>query len=246
MFDMFKNEHYDKQEKLMVLNERQEKILVFLKENKRASVKRLASHLYVSEMTIRRDLRAMESMGCLQRYAGGAVYTADYGQLPVEFRKLLHADEKKRLSEKTRKYLHDGMSVFIDSSSTCLYVIPLLSDYKDIKIVTNSVQCLIEASGHNIDCIMAGGTYYAHDMCTVGGETNAFLRRVNTDIGFFSAAAISDDGVVSDYDTEQTASRKAAMENCEKKIFMLDRTKMHKKFLYTIARKEEIDDIIIV
>lgn len=230
----------------MVLNDRQEKILAFLKENNRASVKKLAQHFYVSEMTVRRDLKEMENAGCLQRYNGGAVYNSDYESLPLEFRKLLHAEAKKQLSEKTKKYLHDSMSVFIDSSSTCLYVIPLLGEYKNIKIVTNSVQCLISASKHGIPCIMAGGDYYAHDMCTTGCETCEFLNRINTDIGFFSGAAISDDGVISDGDSGQCASRRAAMKNCRKKIFMLDKTKLHKKSLYTITRKEDVDEIIIV
>lgn len=41
----------------MILNDRQAEILDFLKENGRASVRRLAGTFYVSEMTIRRDLK---------------------------------------------------------------------------------------------------------------------------------------------------------------------------------------------
>ncbi|MDY3845811.1 MAG: DeoR/GlpR family DNA-binding transcription regulator [Eubacteriales bacterium] len=230
----------------MILNDRQSEIIEFLKTEKRASVKKLAGRFFVSEMTIRRDLKELEREGFLQRYNGGAVYSADYDRLPMETRKLLHAEQKKLLSEKTRNYLHDDISVYIDSSSTCLYVIPLLSEYKGVKLITNSVQCLLLASKYHIPCVMAGGDWYEHDMCTVGGETDSFLRRINTDVGFFSALAISDDGVISDEDSMQTSARRAAMENCQKIIFMLDSTKAHKKYTYTIARIEDVDEILIV
>ncbi len=230
----------------MVLNERQSSIVELLKSEGRVSVKKLSKRFFVSEMTIRRDLKELEKNGFLQRYNGGAVYNSDYDRFPIESRKLLHKEQKKLLSEKTRKYLHDGMSVYIDSSSTCLYVIPVLSEYKNLRLITNSVQCLLLASKYHIPCIMAGGEWYEHDMCTVGGETDAFLRRMNTNIGFFSALAVSDDGIISDDDSLQTSARRAAMENCEKIIFMFDSTKTHKKCLYTIAEADDVDEILIV
>lgn len=184
----------------MALNNRQAEMVGFIKSNKRVSVKKLASHFYVSEMTVRRDLNELELQGYIQRYNGGAVYSDDYESLPIESRKLLHMAEKKKLSEWTRKYLCDAITVFIDSSSTSLYVIPLLSEYKGITVVTNSVQCLICASKYHLKCIMAGGIYYEHDMCTVGGMTNEFLRNINVDVGFFSAKGLSDDGIISDDD----------------------------------------------
>ena len=85
-----------------------------------APVKKLAVHFYVSEMTVRRDLKELELLGHLKRYNGGAVYCAESNMLPIESRKLMHAGEKRRHSEAARKYMHDSMTVFIDSSSTCL------------------------------------------------------------------------------------------------------------------------------
>lgn len=228
------------------MNNRQADIVAYLKEHQRCSVRKLAAHFYVSEMTVRRDLKKLEEQGCIQRYNGGAVYLGEYESLPIDSRRLLHAIEKRTISEKARKYLGDSMTVFIDSSSTSLYIVPLLVDYQGITIVTNSVQCLIAASKYHLRCIMAGGMYYEHDMCTVGGMTDEFLRGINVDIGFFSARGLADDGTISDSDEYQTAARKAVMPNCEKRVFLFDSTKQHKKYLYTLCSVDEADDVILV
>ncbi len=230
----------------MVINERQSKIIGLLKENKRMSVKKLSEKLYVCEMTIRRDLKELDAAGYIQRYNGGAVYSGEYDALPISSRKLLHQAEKKKICERTRGFLFDSATVYIDSSSTCLYIIPILNEYKNITIVTNSVQCLIAASKYHIPCIMAGGNYYEHDMCTVGCMTNDFLKNFNPDIGFFSSMGLSDDGIISDDDIDQAAVRKSIMANCKKRIFMFDSTKQHRKHTYTLCTVDDIDDIIVV
>ena len=230
----------------MAINDRQTEIIKLLKENKRMSVKSLADRLFVCEMTIRRDLKELELLGHIQRYNGGAVYSGEYNNLPISSRKLLHQAEKKKISSQAKKYLSDSITVFIDSSSTCLYIVPMLSEYENITIITNSVQCLIVASKYHISCIMAGGNYYEHDMCTVGSMTNDFLRSFNPDIGFFSSRGLSDDGIISDGDENQTAARKSVMANCKKKIFMFDSAKQHKKYTYTLCTTDDIDDVILV
>lgn len=230
----------------MALNSRQKDITKYLKDKGRASVKELAGKFFVSEMTVRRDLKELESGGFIQRYSGGAAYLGEYENMPLDSRRLMRTAEKKMIAEKTRKHLHDNMTVFIDSSSTTLYIIPILGEFKNITIVTNSIQCLIAAAKYNINCIIAGGVYYAYDMCTVGGKTNDFLRDINADVGFFSVCGLSSDGILSDPDERQTSVRRTVMENCKVKVFLFDSEKVNKKYTYTLCRADEVQDIIIV
>lgn len=229
----------------MVLNDRQAEMMEFLKQNKRASVRKLAARFYVSEMTVRRDLKEMEKLGYIQRYNGGAL-VRDEDLLPVEERKLLHNREKDLMSKRAKKYLRDGMTVFLDSSSTCTYIIPVLAEYKNITVVTNSMLCVMIAAKYHIPCIVAGGRFVERDMCTVGSETERFLDGVNPDLSFFSAQGISDDGIISDSDEAQTAVRRAAMKNSAKNLFLFDGSKQHKKFPFTICRTDAADDIIVI
>lgn len=230
----------------MILNDRQAKMVEVIKNNKRVSVKKLSGDFFVSEMTIRRDLKELEKAGYIQRYNGGAVYLDEYETIPIESRKLLNIAEKKEISKKADKYINDFITVFIDSSSTALYIIPFLKQYKEITVVTNSVQCILAASKYHLKCILAGGNYYENDMCTVGSETDGFLRRINVDVGFFSSRGLSDDGIISDNNEMQTSARRAIMMNCKKKIFLFDHSKQNRKYIYTVCTVDEVDDIIII
>jgi DeoR/GlpR family transcriptional regulator of sugar metabolism len=53
--------------------ERRNQILALLENEGRVEVKRLATHFEVTEDSIRKDLRALESRGLLQKAHGGAV-----------------------------------------------------------------------------------------------------------------------------------------------------------------------------
>ena len=144
----------------MELNERQEQILELLKSKKRVSVKELSSQLFVCEMTIRRDLSEMEKRGYLNRYNGGAVLSQDEGFLPIEARMKLHDKEKKLLSDRIEKLIKDDMIVYVDSSSTCLHVIPVLARFKNVKMVTNSVLAVLTAAKYHVPCTVCGGRYF--------------------------------------------------------------------------------------
>lgn len=251
---MFENEHFGEQSactqdtegSIMILNERQSAMLEWIQAEHRASVKALAKHFYVSEMTVRRDLSELEKQGCLTRYNGGAVYNEKNVQLPLELRKYTHMKEKKELSARCKKYLFDGMTVYIDSSSTCLFIVPLLAEYRGVTIVTNSVSCLIAASQYHIPCLMAGGSYFERDMCTVGEETNAFFERLNPDLAFCSAQGISADGLITDSNEAQVTARRAILPHCKRRVFLFDATKQGQTYLFSICRREEADEIFIL
>lgn len=231
----------------MELNDRQESIISYLKENKRASVKKLSANFYVSEMTIRRDLKELEKQGYIQRYSGGAVYNSnEAGALPISARMLMSASVKRRLAEKAKKYIKNGLTVFLDSSSTCSYLIPLLAEYKNITVITNSILTLHRAAEYHIPCILAGGDYYEYDMCTVGSVTESFLSKINPDLAFFSVLGLSDDGIITDCDLKQTAIRIIVMKNCRNNIFLFDSTRISKKYPYTICNCNEVTDVLII
>ena len=226
-------------------NSRQKEILEILYQKGRASVSELARTLYVTEMTIRRDLDEMEKSGFLRRYRGGAVLKINQGEMPITQRLLLDKDEKELLAKKCEPFLHDGMTVFIDSSSTCQYLLPHLALKKGITVVTNSVKALLSAGELHLPCILIGGEYYEQDMCLVGSLAEQSVRELNVDVAFFTTAAYSEDGIVSDFDLRQTMIRKLVMANAKENVFLFESDKLGKKLLYTLCRKEDATAILL-
>ena len=228
------------------MNERQKEILGILYQKGRASVLELSQTLFVSEMTVRRDLIEMEKGGFLRRYRGGAILKINLGEMPIGERLLLDRQEKEELAKKCTDYLCDNATVFIDSSSTCQYILPYLSQYKNITVVTNSISALLTLGKMHIFTIFIGGEYYEQDMCTVGSLAERYVNELNVDVAFYTTAAISHDGVISDFDLKQTAIRKYVMKNANKNIFLFEREKFGKKYLYTLCTTDDVTAILTV
>ena len=228
------------------MEDRQKDILKQLYEKGRVSVAQLAKTLYVSEMTVRRDLAEMEKGGYLRRYRGGAVLRQSDGEMPVSERYFMNREEKQQLALRASDFLSDGITVFLDSSSTCGYLLPYLLKHKGVTLVTNSVKTLLAAAENHIPSILIGGEYYEQDMCSVGSIAERYASELNIDVGFFTTAAISNDGVISDFDQRQTYIRRLVMNNTDKSVFLFENEKKGKKHIYTLCQKDEAYSVIMI
>ena len=229
----------------MELNERQQNILNLLHENGKISVNKLSKILNYSEMTVRRDLTKMEKAGLLKRSHGMALEN-DIQSQPITTRSFAQDGEKRTLSKEASKYLSDNITVFLDSSSTCIYLIPYIAEKRNVTIFTNSVQVLLSAANFHIPCYLTGGKYFEKDMCLLGSAAEKYAENINADIAFFSCAGYSEDGKITDDSEEQTAVRLAAMKNAKKIIMLFDSTKKNLTYAFTVCRKENIFKMITV
>ena len=219
--------------------DRKQEILNLLYKKGRVSVKEFSKTLYVSEMTVRRDLMEMEKSGYLKRYRGGAVLKVDSREMPITERFLMDVSEKKKLCEMCKPFLKDDLTIYLDSSSTCLYIIPHLIRYKNVTIITNSVKALLNASSLHIPCVLIGGEYYEQDMCLVGSIAEQYAKDLNIDVAFMTTAAYSTDGIISDFDVRQTSMRKIIIANSKKNVFLFEKNKIGKKLTYTLCRSQD-------
>ena len=229
----------------MALNDRQQKILEWTQKKQRATVSELARTLYVSEMTVRRDLAKMEHDGYLKRFHGGAIAESDYMFYPIETRMHLFEKEKQDLAHSACRYLQNGQTIFLPGSSTCAYLIPFLKDYEGLVVVTNSVQFMATLSEMRIRCILTGGEYYERNKILLGRSAERFLRSINTDISFLACDGISDDGMITVENEESAEIVRIGYQNSTRRIILADRSKLGCKYTYNICTTDEADDIIV-
>ena len=224
-------------------NERQQAILAILRAKGRVSVGALARELCYSEMTIRRDLAGLKADGLLQRCHGGAV-EPDVNSRSVLTRTLAQDGEKRELARRAAEYLSDGLSVFLDSSSTCLYLVPHLARYKGIRLFTNSVQVLLRAAAYHIPCYLTGGRYMQQDMCLLGPQAERYAEELHVDLAFFSCTGLANDGAITD-DTEEHASlRRTVLGRAAQAVMLFDRTKVGRAYPFPVCRREDLTQVI--
>lgn len=225
--------------------ERQEEILNFLEESKSISVSKLSKLLYVSPPTIRRDLNELEQQGKVLRTHGGVVLrkTAE-SEIPLMFREDQNNKSKQIIAQKAVQYIENGNVIFFDASSTVAHIIPLLKNFNDIIVVTNSPKTSIKLGENGIKNYCTGGLLLSHSIAYVGNEAENFISHINADVFFFSSRGYLEDGCITDSSTEESTVKKAMMKNADKTYYLCDSSKKNKKYMYNICRTKDVTGII--
>ena len=229
----------------MELNSRQKKILEKINNTGSVRVAELSETLYFSEMTIRRDLQMMEKEGLLKRVHGGAVMNESEFKYPMWYRMEINKEQKKVLALRAKKYLHDGQVIFFNSSSTLSYLLPYLRQYKNLTVITNSVNILFQTSKMHIPCFLTGGRYNEIEGSLSGRQAEVFLKTINPDIAFLSCEALSEDGQVTDGDADIAEIDKIAVERAKTSVLLMDRSKIGALLTYTVCRTDDFTEVIL-
>ena len=227
----------------MILNERQTHILKILRENKSVNVKTLAKTLYVSEATVRRDLKEMQALGLLERSHGGAWLPENMDEVSMFVRMEKNAREKERVATKALPHVPSFHSVFIDSSSTALALAERL-DLSHKTVVTNSLQTAIQLSKkENINLVLLGGSIRTSTNSTVGSFTNRQLEGFTFDLMICSCSAVKA-GYAFERSLEQRELKCLAFEKSAKRILLVDSTKFVAQATYRAAKLTDFDFVV--
>lgn len=230
----------------MTLNERQKEILRELEKHRQVRVTALAEQLFASEMTIRRDLEYLENEGFLTRCHGGAVPLGNHLHYPIKYRMWINAKEKKELAAKAAAHIRDGMVIFINSSSTCAYLIPHLRELQNLHIVTNSVYFVTLPGNAHLSCTLTGGDYDGIEQCLGGAAAEAFLADLNPDLAILSCEGVTEQGEITESRGDMARIAKAAVKNAAQTVFLMDSSKKGNKYTYTVCRVSEIAGVTLI
>lgn len=229
----------------MLEYERLDHIMAHLRLTQTATVTELAKLLYASEATIRRDLNALQKHGLIRRIHGGAaLLDSTTHELPLYVREQQNAEAKRIMAANAVRYLRDGQTIFLDASSTVMFLIKYFEEFENLTIITNGVKTAQELSGlsHNTYC--TGGLMLHHSAAYVGSFTESFIRHFNADIFFFSSRGLSDDGRITDASADETHVRRAMFEQSKQRIFMCDHSKLGHTYSCNLCRLSDCDAFI--
>lgn len=172
---------------------RQARLLELITENGRMEVARLAELLGVSQVTIRKDLVALEEKGILRREHG---YALLYSGEDISGRLAYHYESKRRIAQAAAAMVADGETVMIESGSCCaLLAEELAASHRDVTIVTNSAFIagyVRRRAGARI--VLLGGNFQNESQVMVGPMTRQCAENYFVDKLFAGA-----DGYIEPY-----------------------------------------------
>lgn len=224
----------------MFLQERQSKIIDILKRERSANVKFLADKLYVSEATVRRDLRELHSLGLIERSHGGAILPNNSNEVSLFIRMTKNAKAKQQIATKALPLLPKFNSVFIDSSSTAL----ALAERMDLSfktVITNGLQTAVQLSKKaNVTVLQLGGMVQSNTNATSGLWTAKQLESFSFDLMISSCAAVQG-GVAHERSLDVRELKLAAFTRSRQKLLIVDQTKFQTHGTYRLVALSEYD-----
>ena len=153
--------------------ERKNTIATWLLERGRVNVAALAEALGVTKETIRRDLNELEKEGVAQRTHGGAVlakgHEDSFGDLRYGLRQRFNVPGKKAIGRAAAELVHPGDTIFLDASSTCMYMGEALCGKTGVTIITNSAYLVSQlGEEEGLTVISTGGQVRRESLTLVG------------------------------------------------------------------------------
>lgn len=230
----------------MLTLERQEEILEILNKNKSATVEELASELFVSGATIRRDLRSMEKQGLIKRSHGGAMpFKSSAEESAFAIREQENTSAKKTIANLAVKLINNGDSVFLDSSTTTGMLIPMFNNFKYLTVTTTGLRnALLLSQTDNVKIYIAGGQIQNHSNSIIGSDTMDYISRMHADISLISCSGITPENGFTDSSTEQARLKQRMRKNSKIVAMLCDSTKFGKTFLCTDFKFDDVDYLI--
>ncbi len=227
----------------MLVNERQNEILMYLKNNKTANVHTLAKKLYVSEATVRRDLRALGDMGLLERCHGGALFPENTDEQSMTFRIRKKATEKSRIANTALEALPAFGSVFLDGSSTVLALAERMN-LSSKTVITNSLQAaLVLSKLPGLNLHMLGGNVKYNSNATNGAATLRQIEHINVDLLLCSCASVKGDECA-ERTFELAELKRSVFKRSKTRVLLVDSAKFGAFGTYSMLKLTDFDMII--
>lgn len=170
--------------------QRRHTILSRVNEYGEVSVDALALEFETSEVTIRKDLTALEKSGLLLRRYGGAI------ALPKEIvsnsNEKCDPHRKMAIAKAASVLIKDHNRIIIDSGRTTAAMIPELANKRGLVVMTNAINIAnrLLSLENEPTLLMTGGTWDPHSESFQGQVAEQVLRSYDFDQLFIGADGI--------------------------------------------------------
>ena len=212
----------------MLAVERRRVIAEALRSRGVVSVVEMAEQLGTTEITVRRDLRAMAKDGLVMRARGGAILPAPIGHEPSYSEKARQAAaEKASIARLAVQMIRPGDSILLGPGTTTQALAKLLVDFPELTVVTNSLlvaQALMGSS--RVEVILTGGTLRRSIHALVGPSTEESVRALRASVAFISGNGFTAERGLSTPSPLVAATDRAFATAAQQVVVLADHTKI--------------------
>lgn len=230
----------------MLAIERRNAILAKLSAEGKVIVSDLSIEFDVTEETIRRDLEKLDNEGLAKKTYGGAVVVNNLNtDLPFNVRKRTNVELKQKIAEKIADMIHDGDYIMLDASSTAIFVTKCITDRKNITLITNSVEIMLElADKSDWNILSTGGALKKGALSLIGTSAERMIKGFHVDLAVCSCKGIDMGMGVTDSNEKDSVIKQAIFSAADHKVLAVDSTKFDKISFVHVCDLSEVDTVV--
>jgi DeoR family transcriptional regulator, fructose operon transcriptional repressor len=230
----------------MYAPERQQEILRLARDGGRVDVVSLAEEFQVTAETIRRDLKALDRAGLVQRVHGGAIPA---GRLDFEpdlaERESTAADEKDRIAQAALAELPTDGTVVLDAGTTVARLAAAIPLEATLTAVTHSLPIAARLADHpGIQLHLVGGRVRHRTRAAVDAWALRAYGEIRADVFFVAANGFSPAHGLTTPDLAEAAVKRAAMAAARRVVLLADSSKCGQEHFARFGALSDVDLLI--
>jgi DeoR/GlpR family transcriptional regulator of sugar metabolism len=204
-------------------------ILGLVDRNGFVSVSEIATTFAVSDMTIRRDLWALEDKGMLVRTHGGAVGIGrrevfDATEPAFSSRRRQNAAAKAAIARAAAQLIGARESIGIDVGTSTLALAEEIAGRQDITVFTSNLYAAAVLGRRSCPVHVLGGLVRGPELSVVGSNPIKQIRQFYVVKLFLGVSGVIEDGFF-DYSPEDTEIKRVFIEQSDEVIVLCDSSK---------------------
>lgn len=236
----------------MLAAERRDAIVAQLVTSPAVRVTQLAQQFDVSEMTIRRDIDALDAAGALTRVHGGATrpQTLSAAEPGFSANTARHREAKQQIALAASRLVTPGMTISLTGGTTVYELAALLPDLGPLTVLTNSLPVADLLNGlaaqdrcRNVNVLLTGGERSPSE-ALVGPLATATVGLLNVDLCFMGVHGVDATAGITTPNLAEAETNRAFARQSARLVVLADSTKIGVVALAQIVDLAELECLV--
>ncbi len=225
----------------MLNQERYELIQDIINNRNTVTVAELAKELNTSESTIRRDLTALDRLGKIKKFFGGATAvkkSEGFFEDKVSVREIQMHKEKTEIAKYAATLINDSDFVYIDAGTTTSRFVDFITNSKAIYL-TNGITHGRKLIHRGLNAYIIGGKIKPTTEAIIGAEGISSLKSFNFSKAFLGTNGIDLEAGFSTPDIEEARIKQVVIDKAYTSFVLADNSKFGRVFPVSFSELEK-------
>ncbi len=230
----------------MFIEERLEKILELVHQNRKVTVDDAMRVCNVSADTVRRDFARLTKNDMVIRTHGGImVKTSAMYDSGSNKGKVKNKEHKERIGRRAAELIPDGGTIAVDAGTTTVELLRHLNAVQNLTLLCYSLDIANVAVKYDqVTTMILGGIIRNKTSSVVGPDTAEMVRKLHADVLFLGATAFDSTRGLMTPNRMEADVKESLISIADTVVLLLDSSKIRQRSLFAFCPTENLDIFI--